>query len=94
MPKSYHHLTNTLRCQLDTLKKRGDSPDQIAKMLNVHRSTIYREFARNRKGELYTFEEASEQSLERRRKANEGRAKLDEGMKALLQEKLSLQWSP
>lgn len=94
MPKGYHHLTNTQRCQLDTLKKRGDSPDQIAKMLNVHRSTIYREMARNRKDEFYVFEEANEQALERRKKANMGRTKLNEELKAVLQEKLSLQWSP
>ncbi|MFT4551479.1 MAG: IS30 family transposase, partial [Chlamydiales bacterium] len=39
MPEDYHHLTRDQRCQLYTLKKRGDSVSIIAKELGVHPST-------------------------------------------------------
>lgn len=47
MPKGYHYLTYDQRCQLQTLKERGDSINKIAEALKVDRSFIYREIARN-----------------------------------------------
>jgi IS30 family transposase len=43
MPKGYHHLTKEQRCQLYILKSIGKSIDNIAEILQVHRSTLYRE---------------------------------------------------
>jgi IS30 family transposase len=43
MPKGYHHLTYTQRCQIYILKDRGDFPSSIARALDVHASTIGRE---------------------------------------------------
>ena len=51
MPKGYHHLTYDKRCQIQTLKERGDSINKIAEALKVHRSSIYREIARNSKND-------------------------------------------
>ena len=50
MGKTYDHLAYEKRCQIYTLKKRGDSPAQIAQAIEVHQSTVYRELKRN-KGE-------------------------------------------
>ncbi len=47
MPKGYHHLTRDTRCQFYTLMKSGDSALIMAKELNIHRSTVYRELKRN-----------------------------------------------
>lgn len=47
MPKGYHHLSYDQRCQIQTLKERGDSINKIAKTLKVHISTIYRDINRN-----------------------------------------------
>ena len=47
MPKGYHHLTRDTRCQLYIVMKRGDSALIMAKELNIHRSTVYRELKRN-----------------------------------------------
>lgn len=94
MPKGYHHLTNFKRYQLYSLKKRGESSDQIAKELNVHRSTVYRELMRNRRGSTYSFEEAHNLALQRRRRASRERQKLSADLTSLIEKKLCLQWSP
>ena len=58
MPKGYHHLTKDKRCQLGTLKDSGESTERIAKKLEVHKSTLYRELARNQGLKGYRFQEA------------------------------------
>ena len=52
MPKSYHHLTELQRCQIFTLKERGDSQKIISSILKVDKSTISRELKRNSNGAL------------------------------------------
>lgn len=94
MPKGYHHLTNDQRCQLHTLKKRGDSLPRIAEELGVHKSTIYRELERNQGGRGYRFKQAHEKACERRSKASSHRNKMIPGTISIIEEKLNLQWSP
>ena len=62
MPKGYSHLTNYQRCQLYTLKKRGEKQSVIAKELKVSASTICRELQRNRGGRGYRFKQANEKA--------------------------------
>lgn len=94
MAESYHHLTYEQRCQLETLKKRGDSPSSIAKELGFHPSTIYRELARNKGKKGYRFKQAHRKATERRKKASHECSKMTPEMISLIESKLNLQWSP
>lgn len=94
MPKGYHHLTYTERCQLYTLKKRGDSVLEIAKFLQVDRSTIYRELQRNRGKRGYRFKQAHHKSVKRRYLASSHSHKMTPDLIVLVESKLRIQWSP
>lgn len=45
--KTYHHLTREQRYQIQALRHDGKGPTAIAKILDVHKSTISRELKRN-----------------------------------------------
>lgn len=94
MPEGYHHLTRDLRCQLYTLKKRGDSVLTISKELKLHRSTLYREFKRNSGLRGYRFKQANEKAIERRRTASCQKHKMTKLLTSIIEEKMALQWSP
>lgn len=94
MPKGYHHLTRDQRCQLYTLKKRGDSAATIACELGVHRSTIYREVNRNSGLRGYRYEQANAKALQRRRMASSKKPKMTDATIFLIKARLRLQWSP
>ena len=94
MPKGYHHLTRDQRCQLYTLKKRGDSIKTISNELEVHRSTIYRELGRNTGQRGYRFKQADDKAMTRRRLASYIKLKMTSSVTSTIKEKLALQWSP
>ena len=94
MPKGYHHLTYDKRCQIQTLKERGDSIYKIAIVLKVHHSTIYREIIRNSKDRNYEYDEANNKALDRRKTANNQKTKMQPKLIEKIEEKLKLQWSP
>ena len=94
MPRGYHHLAYAERCQIYVLKKRGDSLSSIAKLLNVHRSTVSRELKRNTGQKSYRFKQAQEMADKRRQTASGIPTKMNEEVIAIVKEKLSLQWSP
>lgn len=94
MPKGYHHLTYDKRCQIQTLKERGDSLEKIAETLKVHRSSIYREITRNSKDSNYEYHEANKKAIDRRHAASSQKTKMTSGLISTIQEKLKLQWSP
>ena len=94
MPEDYHHLTRDQRCQLYTLKKRGDSVSIIADELGVHRSTIYREQKRNAGKRGYRFKQANDKSLERRLIVSSQKMKMTSATISIIKERLELQWSP
>lgn len=75
MAKGYHHLTYSQRCQIVILKERGESNSAIAKYLGVHRSTVYRELARNSKNEGYDYDQAHKEAEGRRKKDQTKRKK-------------------
>ncbi len=94
MPKGYHHLTKDTRCQLYTSMKRGDSAHIMAKELNIHRSTVYREFKRNSGLRGYRYKQAHEKLSHRRCHASHKKSKMTEDTISVIEEKLRLQWSP
>jgi IS30 family transposase len=94
MSEDYHHLTRDQRCQLYTLKRRGDSISVIANELEVHRSTIYRELKRNTGQRGYRFKQANEKALDRRLIASSRKQKMTDITIAIIEEKLAIQWSP
>lgn len=94
MPKGYHHLTRDQRCQLYTLKKRGDSVQTISNELGVHKSTVYRELKRNAGLRGYRFKQANENAIARRHAESSRRYKMSGLLILTIEEKLRLQWSP
>ena len=90
----YHHLTRDQRCQIQTLKDSGKSTRSIATQLNVHRSTIYREFERNSGGQGYSFTQAHKLALNRKLHTRSNSLKLTPELISIIEEKLRLQWSP
>ncbi len=46
--KNYTHITVEQRIKIETLLKAGHKVSFIAKHLNIHRSSIYRELKRNK----------------------------------------------
>lgn len=87
----YHHLIYDQRCQIYALKKRGFSSRSIACDIGVHHSTVCRELARNTGQNGYRHKQAQRFYTERRLPRN---LKMDADLILLIEEKLSLQWSP
>jgi len=94
MPKGYLHLTYEQRCQICTLKRRGDSKASIAKELKVSRSTITREVHRNSGKKEYLYKQAHEKSQKRRAQVPNPNLKMTPERIALVNKDLKLQWSP
>jgi len=94
MPKSYHHLTESQRCQIFTLKERGDSQKTISSILKVNKSTISRELNRNSNSHGYNHIQAHNKAKGRRDIASCAPKKMSSTVISLINKKLSLQWSP
>ena len=94
MTKGYHHLTRDKRCQIYTLRKRGDSLSNIANEIGVNRSTVSRELKRNKGKRGYRYTQAHEQAKIRRSQASSQKTKMTNETIHLIEEKLSMQWSP
>jgi IS30 family transposase len=92
MPKGYHHLTHIRRCQIFTLKARGDSYRSIANHLNVHPSTISREIKRNSGLKGYHHTGAHQKATFRKNKPPNN--KMSAKIITALREKLKIGWSP
>lgn len=94
MPKGYHHLTYDQRCQIQTLKERGDSIKKIAKILKVHRSSVYREIFRNSQDSNYKYQQANKKASDRRKAASSKKTKMTTELIRIIEKKLKFQWSP
>lgn len=94
VPKGYHHLTQETRCQISILKEIGKSRSSIGEILNIPRSTIGRELDRNKGLSGYNHNQAHKKAQERRSKMPHPNKKMTIPMIAVVEEKLSLQWSP
>jgi IS30 family transposase len=65
--RTYHQLTSEERYALATLRRQGLGPTAIARTLGRHRSSIYRELARNRREDGgYRWHTAGEKARGRR----------------------------
>lgn len=88
------HLTTEQRYQIEAYLKIGKSKDFIANELNVHRSSIFREFNRNKlKRGGYSAKAAQEYSEERKDRFTTNRTFSDECQKRVIKY-LDEQWSP
>jgi IS30 family transposase len=94
MPKGYHHLTRDQRCQLYTLKARGECASLIANEIGVDRSTVYREVKRNSGERGYRYKQADEKAKERCYRASHRKLKMTDSIVFIIEEKLRMQWSP
>ena len=93
MPIGYNHLTYEQRCQIETLKDRA-SHIEISGIIKVHRSTVYREIARNSGPAGYFFKQAQELTIAKRKMASGTALKMTSANIALIEEKLTEKWSP
>jgi IS30 family transposase len=90
---AYKQLTREERYQIHALKKAGKSIGEIARLLERHPSTIWREIGRNTGGNGYRPKQAQELAEVRRRNAPKA-VKFTEKVRQYVDEKLRLQWSP
>ena len=90
--KRYTQLTQEQRYQIYALKKAGHSQCRIADLLNVHKSTICREFRRNRGHRGYRPKQA--QQLAQHRRQSKHRSRITLKTWRLIEAKLRLEWSP
>ena len=93
--KNYKHITVEQRIKIETLLKAGHKASFIAKQLNIHRSSIYRELKRNKtKAGKYNAAFAQELSEEQKERFSHSRS-FTFAMEKFIREKLSKeQWSP
>ena len=94
MPVGYQHLTRDQRSQIYALKSSGLSQKNIAAHLNVHPSTISREFARNSGDIGYRFQQADRLATERRCLASSTPKRMIPSVVKLIEEKIREKWSP
>lgn len=89
---SYQQLTEGKRYQISVLLGQGFAPAAIAKIISVHRSTVYRELCRNRSEGGDDPDQAHHQALKRRSHALKYRIPPD--VVVYVEWALSLDWSP
>lgn len=70
---NYQQLTEGRRYQISALLERGISVSEIAKTVQCHRSTVYRELKRGSKGSHYCLNEAQVLSIKKRTSARKYR---------------------
>jgi transposase, IS30 family len=91
--KDYSQLTQGLRYQIEILKKAGKNQKDIAGLVKVSASTICRELQRNTGKRGYRPKQAQGKA-ETRRKLAVKPLKMTLAVIALIEAKLSLNWSP
>ncbi|WP_445778833.1 IS30 family transposase [Shewanella sp.] len=90
---SYKHLSQTERYQIYALMKPGQNLKTIAQILGRHQSTISREVLRNSGLRGYRPRQA-EILCQQRAQASRNAFQIDHRTRALVAERLNLQWSP
>lgn len=92
--KIMSHLTLEQRYVIEAYLKIGKSKDFIAKEINVHRSTVFREFKRNQsKTGKFSAKVAHEYACDRKDRFIANR-KFDENCRVLVEKYLREYWSP
>src|SRR3989338_7211348 len=93
MPKGYHHLTYSQRCQILVLKERGESQATIAQSLKINRSTVCRELNRNSQDGCYGHDQAHYRA-QNRKKRGLSKANRYSAIFSTIEEKIKWKWSP
>ena len=91
---AYNHVTRDIRCQIYALKATGLSLNLIAKQVGKHRSTVYREIARNTGKCGYRYNHSDKLACDRRSRASQTPKTLTRPLLAEIEAKLLQQWSP
>jgi IS30 family transposase len=89
--RTYTQLTQEQRYQISALKRMGHSRNEIAQVVEVHRSTISRELGRNTGERGYRPKQAHEKAISRRAKA---KPRITATTWKVVEEKLREDWSP
>ena len=89
----YKQLTSVQRYQISSLKRMGHSRTEIAKELEVHKSTIGRELRRNTGERGYRPKQANEKACERRVNAAH-KERISAETWEVVEEELRQDWSP
>ena len=93
MKKKYNHLTLEQRSNIEALLKANVSKKEIAHVLGISESTLYREIKRNSKPRSYNSKYA-QLLADERLKDRHLKNKLTMDMERYIQRKLKLYWSP
>lgn len=91
------YLSLLERHRIATLRARGSGVREIARLLGRSPSTVSRELKRNvapHDGGRYDSDLAHARARERSRRIRAGRLATDPALRALVQDKLELEWSP
>lgn len=91
--RTYKQLTSEQRYQISALQKIGYGATEIAKELEVHKSTISRELSRNMGARGYRPKQANEKAFERRANATT-RKRISAETWEMVEEKLRQDGSP
>jgi IS30 family transposase len=89
--RTYHQLTQGQRYQIYALKQTGHGFSEIAAVLGVHKSTVSREWKRNRGKRGYRPQQAQELALERRKKAV---PRITADVWTIVEQLVKQEWSP
>ncbi|MBY4675760.1 helix-turn-helix domain-containing protein, partial [Marinobacterium arenosum] len=89
---SYQQLTEGKRYQISLLIAQGCTPAEIARRIDVNRSTVYRELKRNSQGGTYDPDVAQYKATRRRKQAVKYRVPQDTVV--YVEWALRLDWSP
>ena len=89
--RTYTQLTQEQRYQIYSLMKAGHNQSEIARLINVHKSTISREVRRNRGMKGYRAKQAHQFSLNRRKKT---KCLIKTSTWTLIETLLRKDWSP
>jgi len=90
--KTYTQLTQEQRYQIWALMKTGQNQTEIAQQLQVHKSTISRELARNLGLRGYRPKQAHHRTVFRRQ--NKAIHQIDSATWGLIEQQLRIEWSP
>jgi len=91
--RTYKQLTSEQRYQISVLKRMEHSQAEIAKELEVDKSTISRELRRNTGERGYRAKQANEKALERRERAT-SKKRISAESWEVVEEKVRQDWSP
>ena len=92
MGQRYSHLSLEERCRLRGMMEMGVSVSEIARRLGRHRSTIQREFARNRCADGYRPDSAARRAWARKLRGS--RIERSTRLRDHVEDRLAMGWSP